>query len=107
MMLGWIEIVAIAVFMMVSLISCWATYELRKKLIKVQTEYPEQLDIEYVPEDNLPENVVKLRPVNPFRLLAAEFLALESHLEKTDSYTYNRIRLHLMRKARIMLGVRE
>lgn len=107
MILSWLEVAAIAMFLVVSLAGCWGTIALYKQLINVQNEHPEQLDIEYVPEDDLPHNVVRLRPANPFRLLAAEFLALESHLEKTDSYTYHRIRQHLMNKARIMLGVRD
>lgn len=106
-MISWFNVLLLISYLIVCLVPALKAISTYKKLIKVQTEYPEQLDIEYVPEDDLPENVVKLRPVNPFRLLAAEFLALESHLEKTDSYTYNRIRLHLMKKARIMLGVRE
>lgn len=109
MMLGWIETVAIILFLVLSLTACWKVFQLRKQLITVQNDYPEQFDIEYVPEEDPDNNVVQLRPVNPFRLLSAEFLALESHLEKTDFYTYNRIRNHnhLMKKARIMLGVRD
>lgn len=97
----------IAAYLVTCVFPIFKALSLYRKLITVQNDYPEQFDIEYVPEEDPDNNVVQLRPVNPFRLLSAEFLALESHLEKTDFYTYNRIRNHLMKKARIMLGVRD
>lgn len=106
MMLTWLEIAALVSFLIIGAVAFWKLHSLKKTLFTLQDDYPEQIDIEYHVEEDLPENVVELRPVNPFRLMVAEFLALESHLEKTDAYTYARIRMNLMRKARVMLGMR-